>query len=76
MGLLACSRLLALPLRLRNLGAVDIDDSQQLVFAPELGNVAFASAADCWAFTVPQFARFFAQKLGESWDARGDEVTR
>jgi hypothetical protein len=34
------------------------------VFAPEQGNVAFASAADGWAFRVGQFAALYAARLG------------
>ena len=34
------------------------------MFAPEKGNVAFASAADGWAFRVGQFAALYAAKLG------------
>jgi len=33
-------------------------------FSPEKGNVAFASAHDGWAFTIHQFARIYAHKLG------------
>ena len=33
-------------------------------FSPEKGNVAFASALDCWAFTVDSYADFLAPKVG------------
>jgi ribosome assembly protein 1 len=33
-------------------------------FRPAEGNVAFGSAADGWAFTLPQLARMYAAKLG------------
>eukprot|EP00842_Homolaphlyctis_polyrhiza_P004215 jgi/Hompol1/4795/HPOL_001844-RA len=42
---------------------VDVDDSD-LYFAPERGNVIFASAIDGWAFRVSQFAQLYAAKLG------------
>jgi ribosome assembly protein 1 len=34
------------------------------VFKPSKGNVLFCSAIDGWGFTVPQFARMYAQKFG------------
>ncbi|ORX86638.1 P-loop containing nucleoside triphosphate hydrolase protein [Basidiobolus meristosporus CBS 931.73] len=40
----------------------DRDDSH-IYFAPELGNVLFASAIDGWAFRVDQFAQLYADKL-------------
>ena len=43
---------------------VDEDDGEEPVFAPEKGNVAFASAADGWAFHVGQFAALYAAKMG------------
>jgi ribosome assembly protein 1 len=43
---------------------VEIDDNEQLVFSPELGNVVFCSAVDSWAFAIPQFAALFSKKLG------------
>ena len=42
----------------------DEDDGEEPVFAPEKGNVAFASAADGWAFHVGQFAALYAAKMG------------
>jgi len=33
-------------------------------FSPEKGNVAFASAIDCWGFTVESYADLFSAKLG------------
>lgn len=41
----------------------DKDDSQ-IYFAPERGNVVFASAMDGWAFSVDQFAAMYADRLG------------
>ena len=41
----------------------EIDD-EHLYFAPERGNVLFASATDGWAFDIPTFAELFARKLG------------
>lgn len=34
------------------------------LFSPEKGNVAFASAIDCWAFNLTGFSRILAQKFG------------
>ncbi|EGN98032.1 hypothetical protein SERLA73DRAFT_169116 [Serpula lacrymans var. lacrymans S7.3] len=39
-------------------------DDEDLYFAPERGNVVFASAADGWGFRVGKFAQLFAAKLG------------
>lgn len=38
------------------------------MFRPEVGNVAFGSAVDGWAFTAGQFAEIYAKKLGASPD--------
>ncbi|KAK9695379.1 Cytoplasmic GTPase/eEF2-like protein (ribosomal biogenesis) [Basidiobolus ranarum] len=38
-------------------------DDSHIYFAPELGNVLFASAIDGWAFRVDQFAQLYADKL-------------
>jgi len=46
-------------------GLDDADDSE-LYFAPEHGNVVFASAYDGWAFDLATFAAIFARKLGFS----------
>uniref|UniRef100_A0A1E1XEZ5 Ribosome assembly protein 1 n=1 Tax=Amblyomma aureolatum TaxID=187763 RepID=A0A1E1XEZ5_9ACAR len=46
-----------------NSGLDDADDSS-LYFAPELGNVVFASACDGWGFSTSQFAHLYAEKLG------------
>jgi ribosome assembly protein 1 len=37
---------------------------KEWLFAPERGNVVFASSLYCWAFSVPTFARIWARKLG------------
>lgn len=37
---------------------------EELRFAPEKGNVAFSSAYDCWAFTLPSLLPSVAEKLG------------
>jgi ribosome assembly protein 1 len=37
---------------------------EELMFAPEKGNVSFASAYDCWAFSLPSFCPSVAEKLG------------
>ena len=42
----------------------DDETENEDYFSPEKGNVAFASAHDGWAFTIHQFARIYAQKLG------------
>ncbi|CUS09012.1 unnamed protein product [Tuber aestivum] len=39
-------------------------DDKDIYFAPEKGNVIFASAMDGWAFTVRQFAGIHEKKLG------------
>lgn len=39
-------------------------DDEDLYFAPEKGNVIFASAIDGWAFRVNQFAAIHAARLG------------
>jgi ribosome assembly protein 1 len=39
-------------------------DDEDIYFAPEKGNVVFASAIDGWGFRVGKFAQLYAQKLG------------
>jgi ribosome assembly protein 1 len=39
-------------------------DDEDLYFAPDRGNVVFASAIDGWGFRVGKFAQLFATKLG------------
>jgi ribosome assembly protein 1 len=39
-------------------------DDEDLYFAPEKGNVIFASAVDSWGFRVSKFAQMYAAKLG------------
>jgi ribosome assembly protein 1 len=39
-------------------------DDEDIYFAPEQGNVIFASAVDGWAFRVGQFAQIHAKRLG------------
>ncbi|KAL5524507.1 RIA1 [Sanghuangporus sanghuang] len=39
-------------------------DDEDLYFAPERGNVVFASAIDGWGFRVSKFAQLYAAKLG------------
>ena len=46
-------------------GLEEADDSE-LYFAPERGNVLFASAYDGWAFDLSTFARIYSQRLGFS----------
>jgi len=38
----------------------------QWTFAPEKGNVIFASAIDCWGFATPRFANMWAKKLADN----------
>jgi len=40
------------------------EKEQKFLFCPEDGNVAFASAYDCWSFTLPSFLPAVAKKLG------------
>ncbi|XP_037020118.2 elongation factor-like GTPase 1 [Artibeus jamaicensis] len=44
-------------------GLEDTDDSH-LYFAPEQGNVVFASAIDGWGFGIEHFAKIYSQKIG------------
>lgn len=46
----------------------EIDDREEsdMQFAPERGNVLFASAFDSWAFSLVEFSAFYAKKLGMS----------
>ena len=39
-------------------------DDEDLYFAPEKGNVVFASAIDGWGFRIGKFAQLYASKLG------------
>ena len=39
-------------------------DDEDIYFAPERGNVIFASAVDGWGFRVGKFAHLYAVKLG------------
>ncbi|KAF8073628.1 P-loop containing nucleoside triphosphate hydrolase protein [Lyophyllum atratum] len=39
-------------------------DDEDIYFAPERGNVIFASAIDGWGFRVSKFAQLYAAKLG------------
>lgn len=39
-------------------------DDEDIYFAPEKGNVIFASAIDVWGFRVGKFAQLYSQKLG------------
>eukprot|EP00474_Spongospora_subterranea_P005945 CRZ06403.1 hypothetical protein [Spongospora subterranea] len=45
------------------------DYHDQIVFSPELGNVAFASASEGWAFTIKDASRFYSKLLGMNEDA-------
>ena len=39
-------------------------DDEDIYFAPEKGNVVFASAIDGWGFRIGKFAQLYASKLG------------
>lgn len=39
-------------------------DDEDIYFAPEKGNVVFASAIDGWGFRVVKFAQLYAAKMG------------
>ena len=39
-------------------------DDEDIYFAPEKGNVIFASAIDVWGFRIGKFAQLYSQKLG------------
>jgi ribosome assembly protein 1 len=39
-------------------------DDEDIYFAPEKGNVVFASALGGWGFRIAKFAQIFAVKLG------------
>lgn len=45
---------------------MDDHDDSQVYFAPEIGNVVFASAVDGWAVTVQHFSKTISQKYGMS----------
>jgi ribosome assembly protein 1 len=40
------------------------EKENELHFSPEKGNVIFASAIDCWAFSIESFADILCSKLG------------
>ncbi|CAL1526751.1 unnamed protein product [Lymnaea stagnalis] len=42
----------------------DKEEHKNIYFCPELGNVVFASAIDGWGFTIGDFAKMYAVKLG------------
>ncbi|KAK9869094.1 hypothetical protein WJX84_011258 [Apatococcus fuscideae] len=42
------------------------EQEEEVTFRPELGNVAFASAMDGWAFCTKQFANMYAARMGFS----------
>ncbi|XP_067827713.1 elongation factor-like GTPase 1 [Heptranchias perlo] len=46
-------------------GLEETDDSH-LYFAPDQGNVVFASAIDGWGFRIEQFVQMYSQKVGIS----------
>lgn len=45
-------------------GEYEEKEDEDLYFAPDRGNVLFASAIDGWAFRLGRFARLYADKLG------------
>ena len=44
--------------------AFEEKDDEDIYFAPEKGNVIFASAIDGWGFRIGKFAQLYAMKLG------------
>ncbi|MCL4114215.1 UNVERIFIED_CONTAM: hypothetical protein GTU68_063251, partial [Idotea baltica] len=44
------------------------DDMGEILCDPSLGNVAFGSGKDQWAFTLNKFARIYAKKFGIEFD--------
>ncbi|RKP04966.1 putative GTP-binding protein lepa [Thamnocephalis sphaerospora] len=45
-------------------GDDEVSEDERWFFAPERGNVIFASAIDGWAFRVHQFSQMYAARLG------------
>jgi ribosome assembly protein 1 len=45
-------------------GEFEEKEDEDLYFAPERGNVIFASAINGWAFRLGRFAQLYAAKLG------------
>lgn len=43
--------------------ALEESDDSTLYFSPELGNVAFCSAVDGWAFTIQDFSKMYSSRL-------------
>ena len=39
------------------------EEMGQVMFDPSLGNVAFGSGQDQWAFTITKFARIYSKKF-------------
>ncbi|GAB5367117.1 hypothetical protein AAMO2058_001201700 [Amorphochlora amoebiformis] len=42
---------------------VEFDEKHAMVFSPEMGNIAFASAHDTWGFTILDLAEYYAKIL-------------
>ena len=47
-----------------DLDALITEKEEELYFCPEKGNVIFASAIDCWAFTLETFSSILSDKIG------------
>lgn len=43
-------------------------DANEVTFDPLLGNVSFGSGLQGWAFTLPQFARFYAKRFNQPYE--------
>lgn len=43
---------------------LELTDDSDLYFSPNMGNVVFASATDGWGFTIEDFSKLYAKKLG------------
>ena len=44
------------------------EDMGEIMCDPSIGNVAFGSGKDQWAFTLTKFARIYAKKFGIDFD--------
>ena len=44
------------------------EDMGEIMCDPSMGNVAFGSGKDQWAFTITKFARIYAKKFGLDTD--------
>lgn len=47
---------------------LDLLEDSHMYFSPQMGNVIFVSAADGWGFSLADFAKIFAEKIGTKED--------